>query len=144
MICIPAGIAAAKGLGDNTKSMLITRSLAEMSRIAEKLGGNPLTFLGLAGVCDLIVTCSSPLSRNYQYGYKIGQGLKPEEAEKELNQTVEGINTVRVVAAKAKELRVYMPLASGLSAILFDGKDIDLLISGLMLGDHNKDVEFVI
>jgi len=141
---IAAGIAAAKGLGDNTKSMLITRSLAEMSRMAEKLGGNPLTFLGLAGVGDLIVTCSSPLSRNYQFGYKIGQGLTPDEAEKQLKQTVEGINTVRVVAAKAKELGVYMPLVSGLSAILFDGKNIDLLISGLMLGDHNKDVEFVI
>ena len=141
---IAAGIAAAKGLGDNTKSMLITRSLAEMSRIAEKLGGNPLTFLGLAGVGDLIVTCSSSLSRNYQFGYKMGQGLKPVEAEKQLNQTVEGINTIRVVAAKAKDLGVYMPLASGLSAILFDGKDIDLLISGLMQGEHNKDVEFVI
>ncbi len=141
---IAAGIAAAKGLGDNTKSMLITRSLAEMSRMAEKLGGNPLTFLGLAGVGDLIVTCSSPLSRNYQFGYKMGQGLKPGEAEEQLNQTVEGINTIRVVATKAKELGVYMPLASGLNAILFDGKDMDLLISGLMLGEHNKDVEFVI
>lgn len=141
---IAAGIAAAKGMGDNTKSMLITRSLAEMSRMAEKLGGNPLTFLGLAGVGDLIVTCSSPLSRNYQFGYKIGQGLSPQEAEKELDQTVEGVNTVKVVAAKAKELDIYMPLVSGLNAILFEGRDIEQLINSLMLGEHNKDVEFVI
>ncbi len=141
---IAAGIAAAKGMGDNTKSMLITRSLAEMSRMAEKLGGNPLTFLGLAGVGDLIVTCSSPLSRNYQFGYKIGQGLTPQEAEKQLDQTVEGVNTVKVVAAKAIELDIYMPLVSGLNAILFEGKNIDQLIHSLMLAEHNKDVEFVV
>ena len=141
---IAAGIAAAKGMGDNTRSMLITRSLAEMSRMAEKLGGNPLTFLGLAGVGDLIVTCYSPLSRNYQFGFKIGQGLSPENAQKKLNQTVEGINTVKVVSAKAKEEGIYMPLATGLNAILFEGQDLDKLITGLMLGEHNKDVEFVI
>ena len=141
---IAAGIAAAKSMGDNTRSMLVTRSLAEMSRMAEKLGGNPLAFLGLAGVGDLIVTCYSPLSRNYQYGFNIGLGLSPEEAEKKLNQTVEGVNTVKVVSAKAKEEGIYMPLATGLNAILFEGQDLDKLITGLMLGEHNKDVEFVI
>ncbi len=68
-------MAAAMGMGENTKSMLITRALAEMTRFAVKLGANPMTFLGLAGVGDLIVTCTSPKSRNYQVGFALGEGL---------------------------------------------------------------------
>jgi hypothetical protein len=77
---IIAGMAVALGMGENTKSMLITRALAEMTRFAVSQGANPMTFLGLAGVGDLIVTCSSPKSRNYQVGYALGQGLSLEEA----------------------------------------------------------------
>ena len=83
---IVTGMGTAMKMGENTKSMLITRSLAEMSRFAVKLGANPLTFLGLAGVGDLIATCTSSLSRNFQVGYALGQGKTLKQAEESLGQ----------------------------------------------------------
>ena len=115
-----------------------------MSRFAVRLGGDPLTFLGLAGVGDLIVTCTSSLSRNYRVGYAIGQGKSVDQAVAELGQTAEGVNTVRLVAARAEELGVYMPIATGLYQILFAGKPMQAVIAGLMGGEHNHDVEFVV
>jgi len=119
---IIAGMAAALGMGENTKSMLITRALAEMTRFAVHLGANPMTFLGLAGVGDLIVTCSSPKSRNYQVGFALGEGLSLQEAVERLGEVAEGVNTIKVLKAKAEELQVYMPLVAGLHAILFEGR----------------------
>ncbi len=139
---IATGMADALGLGQNTKAMLITRSLAEMSRFAERMGGNPLTFLGLAGVGDLVVTCSSPLSRNYQVGFKLGQGVSARDAEKSLGQTAEGINTLELVKHKADELGVYMPLVTGLYDILFKSQPLPTIIKRLMSGDQNSDFEF--
>lgn len=140
---IAAGMADALGMGENTKGMLITRSLAEMSRMAEKLGGNPTTFLGLAGVGDLIVTCSSALSRNYQLGHLLGDGLSLEQANTKLNQTTEGVNTVRLIRNKALEMKLYMPIVSAMYAILYEEADLKPVIEGLMLGEHADDVEFV-
>lgn len=140
---IATGMAAALGVGDNTRALLITRSLAEMSRFAHRLGGDPVAFLGLAGVGDLIVTCSSSLSRNYRLGWLVGQGRSLEEAREELGQTAEGVNTVALVSEKARELDVYMPIAAGLHRILFEGEPLQEVISGLMRGEHNHDVEFV-
>lgn len=117
---IIAGMAVALGMGENTKSMLITRALAEMTRFAVSQGANPMTFLGLAGVGDLIVTCSSPKSRNYQVGYALGQGHSLEEAVNRLGEVAEGVNTIKVLKAKAQEVQVYMPLVAGLHAILFE------------------------
>lgn len=139
---ITTGMADALGLGQNTKAMLITRSLAEMSRFAERLGGNPLTFLGLAGVGDLVVTCSSPLSRNYQVGFRIGQGMSAEDAAKAIGQTAEGVNTLRMVKHKADELDIYMPLVTGLYDILFNNQPLPSIIKRLMTGDQNSDFEF--
>ena len=140
---IATGMAAAVGVGDNTRSLLITRSLAEMSRFAAHLGGSPLTFLGLAGVGDLIVTCSSSLSRNYQVGYLIGQGKTVEEAVASLGQTAEGVNTIRLVAERARERDIYMPLATGLYEVLFNQRPLTQVIESLMHGEHNHDVEFI-
>lgn len=139
---IAAGMADALGMGENTKAMLITRSLAEMSRMAAKLGGNPSTFLGLSGVGDLVVTCSSPLSRNYRLGYLLGQGYSLDRASAELKQTVEGINTVKLVRDKAKEIQLYMPLVSALYAILFEQKELKTVITDLMMSEYADDVEF--
>lgn len=141
---IISGLAAALGAGENTKSMLITRSLAEMSRFAVQMGANPLTFLGLSGVGDLVVTCSSPLSRNYRVGYAIGQGKSLDEAVEELGEVAEGINTLKIIFSKAKELDVYMPLVSGLHKVLFEGASIKDIAHGLMLGAHKQDVEFIL
>ncbi len=140
---IISGLAAAMGMGENTKSMLITRSLAEMSRFAVSMGANPMTFIGLAGVGDLIVTCMSPLSRNYRVGYALGKGESLESAVSKLGEVAEGVNTIQTVKHKADELNIYMPLVSGLYEVLFCGLSIDAVIKTLMLGAQSIDVEFV-
>lgn len=140
---IMAGMAAALGMGENTRSMLITRALAEMTRFAVRLGANPMTFLGLAGVGDLIVTCTSSKSRNFQVGYALGQGLSLEEAVSRLGEVAEGVNTIKVLKAKAEELQVYMPLVAGLHAVLFEGRTLDQVVGVLMRGEPKTDVDFI-
>ena len=140
---IIAGMAAAMGMGENTKSMLITRALAEMTRFAVKMGANPMTFLGLSGVGDLIVTCTSPKSRNYQVGFALGQGVALEQAVEQLGEVAEGVNTLRVLKQKAADMGVYMPLVAGLHAILFDGYPLDRIIGGLMSGEPKTDIDFI-
>lgn len=140
---IICGMAAALGAGHNTQAMLLTRSLAEMGRFAQTMGANPMTFLGLAGVGDLILTCTSDLSRNYRVGFALGQGKNLDEIVTSLGQVAEGVNTLRQVKQKADELQVYMPLASGLYAVLFQHKAIAEVAHGLMVGEQANDVEFL-
>jgi glycerol-3-phosphate dehydrogenase (NAD(P)+) len=140
---IIAGLAAALNMGENTRSMLITRALAEMTRFAVSQGANPVTFLGLAGVGDLIVTCSSPKSRNYQVGYALGQGLTLDEAVTRLGEVAEGVNTLKVLKARAAQLKVYMPLVAGLHAILFEGRTLEQVIELLMAAEPKTDVDFI-
>lgn len=139
---IICGMAAALGAGQNTQAMLLTRSLAEMGRFANTLGADPMTFLGLAGVGDLILTCTSNLSRNYRVGFALGQGRPLDEVVNGLGQVAEGVNTLRQVKQKADELGVYMPLVSGLYSVLFEHKKITDVARGLMMGEHNSDVEY--
>jgi glycerol-3-phosphate dehydrogenase (NAD(P)+) len=141
---IMCGMAAALGCGQNTIAMLVTRSLAEMSRFAVKLGANPMTFLGLSGVGDLIVTCMSPLSRNYRVGFALGEGRPLANIIEELGQVAEGINTLQLVKLRALQLDVYMPLVNGMYDILHNGKSIAEVVDTLMLGEQNSDVEFAI
>ncbi len=140
---IVSGMAVALGMGENTKSMLITRALAEMTRFAVNQGANPMTFLGLAGVGDLIVTCSSPKSRNYQVGFALGEGLSLEAAVDRLGEVAEGVNTLKVLKARAQELKVYMPLVAGLHAILFEGRTLAQVIEALMRAEAKTDVDFI-
>lgn len=140
---IIAGMAAALGMGENTRGMLITRALAEMTRFAVQLGANPMTFLGLAGVGDLIVTCSSSKSRNYQVGFALGEGLSLEDAVARLGEVAEGVNTIKVLKSKAEELQVYMPLVAGLHAILFEGRTLEQVVEGLMRAEPKTDVDFI-
>ena len=141
---VAMGMGAAYNVGENTKSMLLTRALAEMSRFAVKLGANPLTFLGLSGVGDLFATCNSPLSRNYQIGLALGKGQTLEEAVKSLGQTAEGINTIRQVRAQAELLDVYMPITNALYEVIFEGKPPLGIALSLMQNGHRSDVEFVL
>lgn len=141
---IVSGFIAALGMGENTKSMIITRSLAEMSRFAVAQGANPLTFLGLAGVGDLIATCMSPMSRNYRVGYAIGEGRTLEEAVEELGEVAEGVNTLRYINTKSDELGIYMPLVKGAYAVLFSQVDPRLVAKELMTGENTTDVEFTL
>lgn len=140
---IITGLAAALGMAENTRAAIITRALAEMSRFAVRLGANPMTFLGLAGVGDLIVTCSSKLSRNYRVGFYIGEGDTLKQAIKKVGETAEGINTLRMVHDKAEELGIYMPLAAGLYAIIYEDQPIREVAGKLMSGDLAQDVEFM-
>lgn len=139
---IVCGMAAALEVGQNTVGMLITRSLAEMSRFAVSLGANPFTFLGLAGVGDLVVTCTSPLSRNFQLGYRVASGNSLDEAMDQLGKLAEGVNTLQVVRQKSRELDLHMPLMEGLHDVLFNGADVATVIAGLMTGEAVADVEF--
>ncbi|WP_409526255.1 NAD(P)H-dependent glycerol-3-phosphate dehydrogenase [Nitrincola sp. MINF-07-Sa-05] len=141
---IAAGLSVALGMGENTKSMLITRSLAEMSRFAVSMGANPMTFLGLAGVGDLIVTCTSPLSRNFRVGFALGSGKTLDQAVAELGEVAEGVNTLHQVRDKALEKEIYMPLVSGLYEVVFNGAPVTAVVKGMMLNVQNSDVEFVL
>ncbi len=139
---IISGMASALGCGCNTQAMILTRSLAEMGRLADRLGANAMTFLGLAGVGDLVLTCGSDQSRNFRVGYALGKGTSLETAVAEIGQVAEGVNTLRVVKQKADELQVYMPLVRGLHGILFEQQDIAKVVHGLMTGEMASDVEF--
>ncbi len=141
---IASGLSAAMGMGENTRSMLLTRALAEMSRFAVSMGANPLTFLGLAGVGDLVATCMSPLSRNYRVGHALGSGKNLQQAVAELGQVAEGVNTVRLVRDKCIELGVYMPLLQGLYDIVYKGATPSKVAIGMMLSEQGSDVEFVL
>lgn len=141
---IAAGISAALGMGENTRSMLMTRSLAEMSRFAVSMGANPMTFIGLAGVGDLIVTCMSPLSRNYRVGYALGEGKKLEDTVAALGQVAEGVNTIREVKEKAQQMQIYMPLVTGLYQVIFNHAPVADVVKMLMANEQSTDVEFVL
>ncbi|MCK2147636.1 NAD(P)H-dependent glycerol-3-phosphate dehydrogenase [Marinobacter alexandrii] len=141
---IVAGLASALDMGENAKAMLITRGLAEMSRFAVSLGANPMTFMGLAGVGDLIVTCTSHKSRNYRVGFAVGKGQNLDDAVAELGQVAEGIYTLKLVKEKSEAIGIYMPLVRGLYEILYGNASIKAVINSLMMAVQNSDVEFIL
>ena len=140
---ILSGVGAALELGENTVGMLLTRSLAEMSRFAVHMGANPMTFLGLSGVGDLFVTCSSPLSRNYQVGLAVGRGQPLDEILAAMDQVAEGINTLGLLKAEADRRGVEMPLVKGLYAILYEHRPVVDVFDDMMHTEQAQDVEFV-
>lgn len=132
IIAVASGIVAGMGYGDNAKAALMTRGLAEISRLGEKLGADPMTFLGLGGIGDLIVTCTSTHSRNYTLGYKLGQGQTMDEALNEMNMVVEGIYTTNSVYHLAKQQNVDMPITNALYKVLFEDKPVKDSVKDLM------------
>ena len=141
---IVAGIAEARKAGQNTKSVVLTRSLAEMSRFGAQFGADPMTFLGLSGVGDLFVTCTSRLSRNFQVGLGLGHGKLLSQAVTDVGQIAEGVNTTKLVKEKADDMGVYMPLCSALYDTLFEGQSIENALRSMMLAEQNTDVDFVV
>lgn len=139
---VATGIADALELGDNAKGMLLTRAVAEMGRFAERTGASPITFLGLAGIGDLITTCTSPLSRNFRVGRMIGQGRTLDEAVAELGETAEGVHTVRIIHDQLPQLGIRMRILEGLYAVLFEGRSVRDILNGLMNEPQMEDVEF--
>ena len=97
-----------------------------------RVGANPMTFLGLSGVGDLFVTCTSPLSRNFQVGYALGEGLELEAAVAKVGQVAEGINTTRIIKEEAEQLGIYMPLVSALYETMFNQRPVSEVLSSLM------------
>lgn len=141
---IICGMATTLQVGQNALAMVITRSLAEMNRFAQSMGANGITFLGLSGVGDLIATCTSPHSRNFQLGSELAKGLKLEEAQEKLGKLAEGVNTLEVVYQKKEELSVYMPLADGAYRVLFRNENILAVIGELMTSQQQPDVELIV
>jgi glycerol-3-phosphate dehydrogenase (NAD(P)+) len=130
IIAIAVGIAIAMGLGDNTRATLITRGLAEMARLGAALGAQVQTFAGLAGMGDLVATCSSPLSRNRTFGENLGRGMSVAEAAA-LSQTAEGVASCGPVLELARSHGVEMPITEVAAAVMQDGLPVETAASML-------------
>lgn len=122
IIAIASGILYGQGFGDNAKASLMTRGLAEMSRFGLAMGGKLESFIGLCGMGDLIVTCTSVFSRNWQAGYKIGVDDSAENFWKENKSTVEGVNACKIIKEEADKLNISMPITNEVYNVLFNGK----------------------
>lgn len=139
---ICCGIAHAKLVGENALGLIVTRSMAEMSRFAVAKGANPITFLGLAGMGDLMATCTSKLSRNFQLGELIAEDLSLFEAKERIGQVAEGAKTLEVVYHEARKMNVKMPLVTSLYEILYSDASSEQLIQDLLDHPNEVDVEF--
>lgn len=139
VIALAAGIADGLGFGDNTKAALMTRGIAEISRLGVKMGGKLETFSGLSGVGDLIVTCSSTHSRNRNAGFYIGQGMSVKEAMDTVAQVVEGVYSAKAALALAREYQVEMPIVEQVNLILFEDKSPKAAVTDLLLRDKTQE-----
>ncbi|MGG1595813.1 NAD(P)H-dependent glycerol-3-phosphate dehydrogenase, partial [Terribacillus saccharophilus] len=141
IIALGAGISDGLGYGDNAKAALITRGLAEIARLGTKLGANPLTFIGLSGMGDLIVTCTSVHSRNWRTGNMLGKGMTLDEALDQMGMAVEGVRTTEAVAELAVQAGVDMPITEGINQVLFHGAKAKDIVDQLMtrLPKHEMD-----
>lgn len=136
VIALAAGMLDGMNLGDNTKAALMTRGIAEISRLGMELGGKMETFFGLSGIGDLIVTCTSTHSRNHNCGYLLGKGKTLDEAKQEIKQVIEGVNCAKAAMALANKYHVSMPIVEQINAILFDGKPTERALSDLILRER--------
>ena len=132
VIALCAGCTDGMGCGDNTKALLMTRGLAEMARLGVALGGRKETFTGLAGVGDLIVTCTSMHSRNRRYGILIGQGKSVQDALEEIGAVVEGYYAAANARSLAQKVGVEMPISQAAYEVLYNGRDVHAVVSDLM------------
>lgn len=135
VIALAAGILDGMGLGDNTKAALMTRGIAEISRLGLELGGKMETFCGLSGIGDLIVTCTSTHSRNHNCGYLLGKGKTLEEAKEEIKQVIEGVNCAKAAMSLANKYHVTMPIVEQINAILFSDKTAKQAVIDLLSRD---------
>jgi glycerol-3-phosphate dehydrogenase (NAD(P)+) len=140
VVAIAAGMADGLGYGDNTKAALITRGLAELARLGVALGGDPLTFSGLAGMGDLVATCTSPKSRNRSVGVELGRGRSLDEIVSEMNMVAEGVKSTGAVLALAAEHDVDMPIAAMVGAVLYDGRRPADLVPALMVREAKPEL----
>jgi len=132
VIAIAAGMGDGAGAGDNTRSAVITRGLAELTRLGIAMGGQPATFAGLAGMGDLVATCSSKLSRNRHVGMQLGQGRKLADIIEEMSMVAEGVKTCGVVMELAKEYKIQMPITEEVYKVVTDGNTVRDAFKGLL------------
>jgi glycerol-3-phosphate dehydrogenase (NAD(P)+) len=135
VIALAYGMAAALGFGDNTKAALITRGLAEISRLGVRLGADPLTFAGLAGLGDLVATCSSPMSRNRTFGEHLGRGETLQQAHEATRQTAEGVKSCLAIRDLARRHDVEMPITEQVELVCHEGLDPRVAVTALMSRD---------
>ena len=139
IIAIAAGISDGIGFGDNAKAAIITRGLAEISRLCLKLGGDPLTISGLSGIGDLVVTCLSRHSRNRYVGEEIGRGRSLDEVISQMNMVAEGVHTSKAVYELSRAVGVEMPITQAVYEMLFEGKPAEQAILDLMTRDPKQE-----
>ena len=135
VIALAAGVLDGIGMGDNTKAALMTRGIAEISRLGVELGGKFETFCGLSGIGDLIVTCTSTHSRNHNAGYYLGKGYTFEETKEKIGQVIEGANSAKAVLDLANAHHVVMPIVEQINMMLFEGKEAKQAIHDLLARD---------
>ena len=132
VIALAVGMAEGMGMGDNTKSTIITRGLAEMLRLGVALGADPATFSGLAGIGDLIATCMSPLSRNHTFGVNLGRGMTVQEVVATTRQTAEGVKSCQSILELAQHHGIDVPIIENVAAVVHEGRTPDRVADMLM------------
>ena len=141
VMAIAAGISDGLGLGYNTRAALITRGVAEIQRLATRLGANPKTFMGLAGIGDLVLTCTGKLSRNWTVGHKLGQGMKLEAILSETRTVAEGVRTTKSVYNLSRKIGVEMPIAEQIYRILYEDLEPKEALHVLMSRDLRQEMD---
>jgi glycerol-3-phosphate dehydrogenase (NAD(P)+) len=141
IIALGVGISDGLGYGDNAKASFMTRALAEIARIALAAGANPLTLAGLAGLGDLIATCSSPLSRNRTLGLELARGRALADVLAERRTVAEGVTTTRAALEMAHDLGVELPITEQIAQVLFAGKDVRAAVGELMLREPKRELQ---
>lgn len=139
VIALAAGMSDGLGFGDNTKAALMTRGMAEISRLGVAMGGQASTFMGLSGIGDLIVTCTSMHSRNRRAGIMLGEGKSLDETLESVHMVVEGVNTAKAAYDLAKKYNVDMPITKEINEVLFEGKDARVAVMDLMMRDGKSE-----
>jgi glycerol-3-phosphate dehydrogenase (NAD(P)+) len=140
VIAIAAGIADGLLFGDNAKASLMTRGLAELARLGVAMGGNALTFAGLAGMGDLIATCMSKLSRNRHVGEQLGKGRRLDEIVADMNMVAEGVKTSRPVVELGRQFGVEVPICESVVGVLYEGVNVEEMVASLMLREAKPEL----
>lgn len=141
IIAIAAGMGDGAQAGDNTRAAIITRGLAELTRLGIAMGGKPETFAGLAGMGDLVATCSSTKSRNRYVGFNLGKGRKIEDIIEEMAEVAEGVKTAKVVVELGKQLNIDLPIAKSVYRVLYEGDTVNDAFRGLLKRDIGSEAE---
>jgi glycerol-3-phosphate dehydrogenase (NAD(P)+) len=132
IVAIAAGVADTMGFGDNAMAALMTRGLAELTRLGTRLGGQPLTFAGLAGMGDMIVTCISKYSRNRRVGKELGKGRRIDDITAEMNMVAEGVKTCRPILELGRQVDAWMPITEGVVSLIYEGRTPDEMVTDIL------------